>query len=62
MGRGVWLAVVLIAVAACAVRARNQNDAKRAADSTYHALDEAWGRLVAAHPKQVFTGNRPRKR
>jgi hypothetical protein len=29
---------------------------KRAADSTYAALDKAWKALVAAHPKQQFSG------
>jgi len=29
---------------------------KRAADSTYAALDDAWDALVKAHPKQKFTG------
>jgi hypothetical protein len=29
---------------------------KRAADSTYEALDKAWDALVAAHPKQDFSG------
>jgi hypothetical protein len=29
---------------------------KRAADSTYAALDKAWSDLAAAHPKQKFTG------
>jgi hypothetical protein len=38
--------------------ARNQNGAKRAADSTYVALNEAWGKLVAAHPEQAFPGHK----
>ncbi|MFT3764224.1 MAG: hypothetical protein QM820_01690 [Minicystis sp.] len=29
---------------------------KRAADSTYEALDDAWDALVKAHPKQMFAG------
>ena len=34
----------------------------KAPDSTYHALNEAWDRLAAAHPEQVFAGLRPQKR